>query len=329
MKLHSLNSKKGTSMDFHKRNAKKSTRSLFRTMALVGSLCLASMVCAQSSPSGTLLVLSKKNQTIAMVDGASLKVLAKAPVGNDPHEVVASSDGKTAYVSNYGGGRDHTLAVVDLVARKAQPSIDLTPLLGPHGLDFVGGKLWFTTEGSKTFGRYDPATKKVDWIMGTGQNRTHMIIVSTDLKRIITSNVSSASMSIFDQVSTNAPGPGGQPRSDWNQTLIPVGNGSEGFDISPDGTELWVANAQDGSISVIDLATKKVVATLNVPVESANRLKFTPDGKRVLVSLLNEPDLVIMDAKTRTVVKRLSIGHGAAGIQMEPNGARAWLPASL
>lgn len=260
-----------------------------------------------------------------MVDGASLKVLATAPVGKDPHEVIASSDGKTAYVSNYGGGRDHTLAVIDLVARQAKPSIELAPLVGPHGLDFVGGKLWFTAEGSKTFASYDPATQKVDWVMGTGQNRTHMINVSADLKRMITSNVSSGSISVFEQVSTNAPGPGGQPRTDWNQTLIPVGNGSEGFDISPDGTELWVGNAKDGTISVIDLATKKVVATLNVPVNSANRLKFTPDGKRVLVSLLREPDLVVIDAKARTVVKRLPIGHGAAGIQMEPNGARAFV----
>ncbi len=297
-----------------------------RVMALVVTFSSVCMVSAQSSSSsGTLLVLSKENQTISMVDGASLKLLATAPVGHDPHEVIASNDGKTAYVSNYGGGRDHSLAVIDLVTGKAKPSIELTPLLGPHGLNFVDGKLWFTTEGSKTIGSYDPSAKKVDWVMGTGQNRTHMISVSNDLKRIITSNVSSGTLSVFEQVSTNAPGPGGQSRSDWNQTLIPVGNGSEGFDISPDGTQLWVGNAQDGTISVVDLAMKKVVVSLMPHVKSVNRLKFTPDGKLVLVSLLREPDLVVLDAKTRTVVKRLPIGHGAAGIQMEPNGARAFV----
>ena len=49
---------------------------------------------------------------------------------------------------------------------------------------------------------------------------------------------------------------------DWNQTVIPVGKGDEGFDVSPDGRELWTADAEDGTLSVIDLATRKVAATL-------------------------------------------------------------------
>jgi YVTN family beta-propeller protein len=60
-------------------------------------------------------------------------------------------------------------------------------------------------------------------------------------------------------------------------------------------------------------------------VRSANRLKFTPDGKYALVSLLNGPDLVVLDAKAKKVVKRIPIGRGAAGIVIEPNGARAFV----
>src|SRR5205823_13407503 len=117
------------------------------------------------------------------------KVLARIPVGADPHEVIASSDGQLAYVSNYGGGAYNTLAVVDLVGQKALSPIDLGALRGPHGLDFRGGKVWFTAEASKAIGSYDPSTNKIDWIFGTGQNRTHMIYVSPDLQRIVTTNV--------------------------------------------------------------------------------------------------------------------------------------------
>ena len=39
-------------------------------------------------------------------------------------------------------------------------------------------KSWFTAEGSKSIGRYDPASGKLDWSMGTGQDRTHMIYVT-------------------------------------------------------------------------------------------------------------------------------------------------------
>ena len=165
------------------------------------------------------------------------------PVGNDPHEVIASTDGTTAYVSNYGFGAYNTLAVVDLVAQKALPSIDLGALRGPHGLTFVGGKTWFTAETAKAIGRYDPATHKVDWILGTGQNRTHMIYVSEDGQRIITTNVSSGTVSIIEQVPVRMPGgppppgmpapPRDMPRTDWDETVLRVGNGSEGFDVSP------------------------------------------------------------------------------------------------
>jgi DNA-binding beta-propeller fold protein YncE len=41
------------------------------------------------------------------------------PVGPDPHEVIASPDGTTAYISNYGGGAYNTLSVIDLAAKKA------------------------------------------------------------------------------------------------------------------------------------------------------------------------------------------------------------------
>jgi YVTN family beta-propeller protein len=263
-----------------------------------------------------LLVLSKGDHTLAIVDPSTLKVIAKATVGEDPHEVIASTDGKVAYVSNYGGGRYNTLAVIDLVGHRALPSIDLGPLRGPHGLAFVGGKVWFTAEAAKAVGSYDPEKKNVDWIMGTGQNRTHMLLVSEDMRRVITTNVSSATVTFIDK---------GAAARDWNETVVPVGKGSEGFDITPDGQELWTANAGDGTVSIIDIANRKVLDTLSPNVHGANRLKFTPDGKLALISTLGGPDVVILDVKTRKVVKRLKTGRGAAGIQIQPDGARAFV----
>jgi DNA-binding beta-propeller fold protein YncE len=249
-----------------------------------------------------------------------------------------------AYVSIYGGGRYHALSVVDLVAQKALPDIDTGALNGPHGLVFVGGKVWFTAEGAKVVARYDPTTANIDWVMGTGQNRTHMIYVTPNEKQIYTTNVSSATVSILEKVELPPMGPppgaqpssgaappppgGGQPRMDWNQTLIPVGKGDEGFDVSPDHRELWTANAQDGTVSIIDVAAKRVTSTLDAKIFGANRLKFSPDGKLVLISSLRSGDLVIYDAASRKEFKRVSIGHGAAGILMDPDGARAFVACS-
>jgi len=287
---------------------------------------LAPALLTAQTPKETLLALSKHDHSLAIVDPSTLKVIAKVPVGNDPHEVIASSDGKTAYVSNYGGGAYNTLARIDLDGQKALPSIDLGALKGPHGLDFVGGMVWFTAEAAKAIGSYDPASQKIDWIVGTGQNRTHMIWVASDLKHMLTTNVSSGTVSMIEKT---PPRTGGGPSGgDWDQTIVKVGNGSEGFDVSPDGNEIWVANAEDGTISIIDVASKKVTDTLNANVQSANRLKFTPDGARVFVSGLRMENVVVLDAHTRKELKEIKVGHGAAGIQMQPDGSRAFVASS-
>jgi YVTN family beta-propeller protein len=296
---------------------------------------------AQTTPQAALLALSKQDHTLSIVDPADLRVVARIPVGDDPHEVIASADGKTAYVSNYGFGAFHTLAVINLVGQKRLDSIDLGALRGPHGLDFKLGKVWFTAEAAKAIGSYDPASGKIDWIMGTGQDRTHMVYVFADGRRIVTSNVNAATVTILEKTEGRAGGPapgmgpggptpgmqGGPmptpPGADWRLTVIPVGRGSEGFDVSPDGKEVWVANAQDGTVSVIDIAAKSVTATLAANVPGANRLKFTPDGKLVLISPGSA--LVVLDAATHKEVKRLTDVHGSGGIQMQPDGARAYV----
>jgi DNA-binding beta-propeller fold protein YncE len=306
-------------------------RRLLTLLILFGSTLGATLTHAADTPANALLILAKQDGILLIVDPASLQVIARVPVGKDPHEVIASSDGRTAYASNYGSGAYNTLAVVDLVAQKALPSVDLGALRGPHGLTFVGGKAWFTAEGAKAIGSYDPASKSVDWILGTGQNRTHMIYVSPDPKTIVTTNVSSGTVSIIEKAAGGPPGQGsalGAPGGDWNETVVQVGNGSEGFDVSPNGKEIWVANAGDGTVSIIDVASKRVTETQAADVRGANRLKFTPDGKLALISTLRGSGVTVIDATTHKTVKRIAVGRGAAGIQMQPDGARAFVACS-
>lgn len=315
------------------------SRNILSALVMVfglGGLCLGS---AGSTPQRTLLALSKKAHTLSVVDPVSLKVLATMPVGPDPHEVIATADGKTAYVSNMGQDY-HEIDVLDLVGQKALPSIDIFPLLSPHGLDFAQGKVWFTAQGSKAIARLDPATQKVDWIMGTGQDFTHMIYVTPDAQHIYASNKNSGTISLFELVEGKPfmPPKGNKrpkgmpkdfkppkPQKQWEQTLVPVAEGSEGFDVSPDGKELWTASGMDGTVSIIDLKTKKVVQTLEGAAPGANRLKFTPDGRQVFVSSLGDGNLTVLDAASRKVVQVIPLGNGAAGIQMDGPDGRAFI----
>jgi Uncharacterized conserved protein len=291
------------------------------------SLCFflvfeASLLSAQI-PSPALLVLEKNDKSMAIVDPGTLKIVGRVPAGEDPHEIVASDDGKYAYISNYGAFQNpqHTISIADLSAQKALPAVDLGAMLAPHGLDMVNGKVYFTAEGSKVIGRYDPATHRVDWTLGIGQNRTHMLVVSKDESKIFTANVNSDTISILDRDKNG-------DASGWIETPVSVGKGPEGFDVSPDGKELWAANSHDGTLSIIDLASRKVVQTVDLHTKFANRVKFSPDGKLVLISDLGMGDLVVLEAASRKEIKRVNLGHGVAGILIVPDGSRAYVAVS-
>jgi len=323
------------------------------TFLCMGAILLGGLSAAAQTPATSLLVLEKNGTQLDIIDPITLKIVAKEPAGPDPHEVIASADGRLAYISNYGGAQStlHTISVIDLVDQKQLPAIDLYPLHGAHGLDFAGGELYFNAETNKVIARYDPALQKIDWVLGTGQDRTHMIWVGPNLDKIVTSNVNSATISIIEQISVpiGGPPPGAPPlasrppmiggvQKTWEVTNVPVGKGSEGFDVSPDGKEIWTAAAQDATVSIIDFATKKVIATFPIAVRGANRLKFTLDGKYVLISGLGAggpgapssaaPNLVVLDAATHAEVKALNHGGGAAGILMDPDGSRAFVAVS-
>ena len=158
-----------------------------------------------------------------------------------------------------------------------------------------------------------------------------MIYVTSDGKKIYTTNMASGTVSILEgsavQPAATAPA-GATKREDWNQTVVPVVKGSEGFDVSPDGNELWTASGEDGTVSIVDLPGKKLASKLEAKAIGANRLKFTPDGKLVFISSLRSGEITIIDAKSHKEVKRLKIGNGAAGMLMDPDGSRVFVACS-
>jgi len=265
-----------------------------------------------------LVVLNKEDATLVTVDPTTGKVLGRVPTGEGPHEVAVSTDGKTAFVGNYGGasGPGNTISVVDLVAMKELRRFDVSPLRRPHGMFFADGKLYFTAETNRLVARYDPASNAIDWLLGTGQVSTHMVWVNPDATKMYTANIGSDSITVIER--------GSNPQV-WNETNVAVGKGPEGFDVSPDGRELWAAQSRDGGVSIVDLDQKKVVGTIALGTKRSNRLKFTPDGKLALVSDLDAGEVLVIDVATRAVTKHIPLGKMVEGILMQPDGARAYV----
>jgi len=300
-------------------------------VGLTGLMVANALRAAQPTPQRALLAISKQEHRLAVIDLATLTIVARYPVGPDPHEIATTPDACTAYVSNMIDGGGHEIDVIDLAGQKAQPAIDTGPLTGTHGLVYRDGKLWFTAQGAKSVAQLDAATGKVDWVMGTGQEGTHMIQLTPDGHRFYTTNMGSGSVSLFDYElvapSSAAYGfvpPRREPRLQWVQTLVPLAPGVEGFDVSPDGAELWTASPATGQLFVIETATRRVSAYA-AGLFGANRLRFTIDGKRLFVSSIRSGDVVVFDTATRGELKRLHFCNSTTGIAMDPDGTRAFV----
>ncbi len=271
---------------------------------------------AEESTTPLLLVLSKSGAALELVDPATMKIVGRVPVGEDPHEVAVSADGRTAFVANYGKQQPgSTLSVVDLASRKEAKRVSLGALRRPHGIAVAGGKVYFTAEVNRVVARYDPQSDQVDWIMGTGQGGTHMLALSPAEDRVYTANIESGTVSVLDR----AAGPGAP-----GVRQVPAGKEPEAIAVSPDGREVWVGSRAGGAITVIDAAAEKVTATLpfqGVPI----RLVFTPDGKRVLASDAAGGELVVLDAAARREVRRVPLGKVPVGLLAAPDGKRAYV----
>jgi YVTN family beta-propeller protein len=287
-----------------------------RVLPLLLVLVLGASSAAQAQ-GPRLIVLNKEDATLVTVDPATGKVLGTVPTGEGPHEVAVSADGKRAFVGNYGSRSPGTsLSVIDLVAMKELRRVDVSPLWRPHGVFFHDGGVFFTSETNRILARYDPGANKIDWLFGTGQAGTHMVWVKADATKMVACNIGGNSMSILER---------GANAAAWNQTVVPVGQGPEGFDVSPDGTQIWAAHSRDGGVSIIDVEQKKVIQTLDVKTKRSNRLKFTPDGKTVLISDLDAGELLVVDVASKAVTKHLPLGKMVEGILIEPTGARAYV----
>jgi YVTN family beta-propeller protein len=281
---------------------------------ILACLLLATITTDAQSP--RLLILNKEEGTLHIVDPASGKLLGKSTTGAGPHEVVVSADGRLAFTSNYGTGQapGRTLSVIDLKTQKELQRVDLSPLARPHGLWWANDRVYFTAEANRRIARYDPAANKVDWEFETGQEATHMVLLTRNGRTIATTNIASDTVSIIEQ----------DAGGNWAQTVVPVGRGPEGMDLSPDDRQLWVAHSRDGGVSVIDIATQKVLHTIPVGTKRSNRLKITPDGRLALISDLDAGELVVLDTAARNVVKRLPIGKMLEGILI-PNNEHAFV----
>jgi YVTN family beta-propeller protein len=265
-------------------------------------LAVAAMSTIAAADSGTLLVLNKSDNTVSLIDLATKTAVATIPTGAGPHEVAVSPNGKIAVVANYGTQQapGNSLTVIDITAKQQIKTIDLGEYRRPHGITWLrGDEILVTAEGTKALLLVDIESGKVAAAVTTDQNVSHMVVLARRSNKAFVANIGSGSVTVVDL------------KTRQKITDIATGAGAEGIDISPDEKEVWVTNRAANTISVIDVNSLKIVATLeskDFPI----RAKFAPGGRHVLVSNARSGDVAIFDAVTKKEIRRIPMMLKAA-----------------
>jgi YVTN family beta-propeller protein len=254
---------------------------------------------AAVSESHLVLVASKKNGELRIVDPAAKQVLATLPTGVGPHEIAVAPDRRIAVVANYGQQTPgSSLTVVSLAERSVTATIDLGEHKRPHGLSFLpDGRLAVTSEASQAVLLVDVAAGKVLQAIKTNVPGTHMVVTSADGKRAWTTNIPANSVSLLDL------------EKGALVKTVEVAPKVEAIALTPDGRELWVGSNDGNRVHVLDaetLAGRAQVPAAGMPI----RVTVTPDGKHAIVSNAVGSKLQIIDTARREVVATIEIPPG-------------------
>ena len=275
-----------------------------------------------SSHTGLVLVANKAEQTLGIIDSATNQQVATvAESGTTGHEVVASPDGKLAFVPIYGnsgvglpGTDGRTIDVIDLEQRRVIHTIDFGRGVRPHCAVFgpKDGLLYVTTELDKSISVIDPHTFKILGTIPTGQAESHMLAITPDGRYGYTANVGPGTVSVLDIAA----------RKDL--AVIPVANHVQRISISPDGRWVFTSDTEKPRLAVIDSQTNKVDRWIELPGEGYGSAS-TPDGKWLLVAMPSANGVAVVDLAGLRVVKTVSVPPYPQEVLLAADGQVAYV----
>jgi DNA-binding beta-propeller fold protein YncE len=269
-----------------------------------------------------LLVVQKGDQSLAVIDPTAGKVLGSVAEGGvTGHEVVASPDGRTAYVPIYGNsgvGKPGTdgakIVAIDIASQKVVGEVDFDHGVRPHCPLFgpKDGLLYVTTELNQSITIIDPKTLKIVGSIPTGQPQSHMFVLSHDGKRGYTANVGPGTVSVLDIAARKT------------LKVIPISGNTQRIAISNDDRWVFTADQTKPQIAVISTETNTVAKW--IPIKSPGYGSApTPDGHWLLMALPARDEVAVVDLTTMTAVKSVSVCANPQEVLVRPDGKSAYV----
>jgi YVTN family beta-propeller protein len=286
---------------------------------LLNSLVLGAV---SASAAGLLLVANKGEQTLGIIDPVAGKQIATvAEDGVTGHEVIASSDGKRAFVPIYGNagvgspGTDcQLMRVIDIASQKVIGTVDFGKGVRPHCAVFEPKKklLYVTTELDNSITVIDPNSLKILRTIPTGQGEAHMLAVSHDGKLGYTANVGPGTVSVLDLTEGKV------------VTVIPISGTTQRISISNDDRWVFTSDQTTPRLAVIDTKNNTVAQWIELPSTGYGSAP-TPDGKWLLLCLNKINKLGIINLATMKFEKTIDLPKSPQEVVVQTDGKKAYV----
>jgi YVTN family beta-propeller protein len=276
---------------------------------------------AANPTSGWLLVANKGNNAIGIIDPAAGRQVAEVAEGGvTGHELIASPDGKLAYVPIYGnsgvgqpGTDGSNMVVIDLASRKVVGNLDFGKGVRPHCARFgPNGMLYVSTELEHAIAIIDPARLKIVGSIPTGQPESHMFVLTRDGRRAYTSNVGPGTVSVLDVEARKT------------LAIIPVSGQVQRIALSVDDSMVFTSDVTKPQLAVIDTATNKVKTWIPMPGLGYGSAP-TADGKWLLVALPLVNQLAVVDLREMKVARTIDVPTHPQEVLVTPDQKMAYV----
>lgn len=297
-----------------------------RNLRLILPLCVVatSLASAPLVAQSRLLLTSQRDHTFREFDPVTLKQISETVESGDAgHELLATPDGKTAYVPIYGNSGvgkpgtdgDH-IDIYDIATGKLTGKIDFPHGVRPHRpiWDAHTGQMIVSTEVDKTATIIDPKSGKLLGTIPTGAEQSHMITLLPSGKKLYSANVHPGSVSVMDVPNRKL------------LKVIPISDNIQRLSCSNDGAYIFTADETTPDLIVIDTKTDTVKKRIKLPATGYGTTP-TPDGQYLLVAVPKEKALTVIDLKTLEVAKSIPSIAGINEIVISPDSKWAWVTA--
>ena len=235
--------------------------------------------------------------SIMLIDVKSERVIDSVIIPKAWYGLAFSPDDQFLYAA---GGHDNKIVRYEIIQNKLSKKDEIVlgavwpNRVAPSGITFDSKrqKIYVVTRDNRTLYVIDAKTQKIEKQFGL-DGEAYMSVLSTDAKELYISCWGCDHVLVFD-LNMQA----------W-KTPIKVGDNPNEMLISPNGQQLYVCNANDNTVSVINLKTKKVIETLDVALypnspsgSTTNGLAMDPIKKSLYIANADNNCLAVFDVST-------------------------------